>query len=115
MKKRKNAFENMKRIDESKNLQRTLIFTIFFCVLATSIIVWIQLYGESKIVSKCSYLDPMTIDFLAFLAAVFLVIEGFARILEHPNASMKRQTTRIVRIVFGCTIIAIHVIQFLHK
>jgi hypothetical protein len=75
----------------------------------------IQLNGQNQITEKCSYLDPWIIDLLAFLAALFLIIEGFTKIIKHPNASIKRQFTRIIRIIFGCSILTLHIIQFLHK
>ncbi len=96
-------------------LKKTLIVTAIICLGVILLVIYVQLYGQSKIVEGCSYLDPITIDFLAFFAALFLVIEGFARIIEHPSATLKRQTTRIIRIAFGCAILTLHIIQFIHK
>lgn len=114
MKKGEKIFKKIENI-KNKNLQKTLLFAIIVCVLIIVSVTYIQLYGENKIVGRCSYLDPVTIDFLAFFAALFLVIEGIARIFEHPGASIKRQLTRIIRIAFGCSILTLHIIQFLHK
>jgi hypothetical protein len=100
---------------EANKLKRILIFTIIICVIAVITSSLVQLYGQNKINQQCSYLDPITIDFLAFAAALFLVIEGFARIIEHPAASFKRQFTRIIRIAFGFAIITLHLIQIMHK
>jgi len=75
----------------------------------------IQFYGQSKINSQCSYLDPILVDFLAFGAALFLFLEGIYRIFENPNYSLKKQITVIIRIAFGCAIITLHIIQFIHK
>src|SRR3989344_6136133 len=107
--------EEIENINDYKNLKKTLIFTIASCVIVILAVVYVQIYGQNKIVSGCSYLDPVTVDFLAFFAALFLVLEGFARIFEHKSASLKRQSTRIIRIAFGCAILTLHVIQFLHK
>lgn len=100
---------------KESNLKKTLIVTFIISLIVIISVALIQLYGQSKIVSGCSYLDPITIDLLAFLAALFLVIEGFARIIEHPHASLSRQTTRIIRIAFGFAIVTLHIIQFMHK
>lgn len=107
--------EEIENINDYKNLKKTLIFTIIFCAAVIVVVSYIQLYGQNKIAAGCSYLDPITIDLLAFFAALFLVIEGFARIFEHPNASVKRQLTRVIRIAFGCAILTLHIIQFFHK
>jgi len=97
------------------SLERTLIVTAIVCLIVVVLVTCVQLFGQSKIAYGCSYLDPITIDLLAFLAALFLVVEGFARIIEHPHANLKRQTTRIIRIAFGCAILTLHIIQFVHK
>lgn len=117
MKKRKKIreIENLKNFNESKSLKKTLIFSFVSCLVIVLIVTFVQLYGQSKILEACSYLDPAIIDYLAFFAALFLVVEGFARILEHPNASLKRQFTRVLRVVLGFAIITLHIIQFLHK
>ena len=98
-----------------KNLYKTLIFTVICSLIVITFVTFIQLNSQSEINFKCSYLDPILIDVLAFSAALFLVIEGFARIFEHPHASLKRQFTRTIRIVLGFAIITLHFIQFLHK
>ena len=98
-----------------KNIYKTLIFTAALCVFAISVSAITQLNGENKISEGCSYLDPITIDILALTVAIFLVIEGMARILEHPQVSLKRQLTRPIRIAIGCAIITIHIIQFFYK
>ena len=111
MKKRKEKNKNL----DINRLKKTLIFTIITCIIIVIIASSVQLYGQSKINQQCSYLDPITVDFLAFAAGIFLIIEGFARICEHPNASLKRQFTRIIRIASGFAVITLHLIQILHK
>ncbi|MDD5193358.1 MAG: hypothetical protein PHF67_02110 [Candidatus Nanoarchaeia archaeon] len=109
-----------KRISKNKakkerGLKKTLILAIVVSIITIITAIIIQLSGQSKITEKCSYLDPWIIDLLAFSTALFLVIEGFARIIEHPHSSIKRQLTRIIRIAFGFSILTLHIIQFLHK
>ena len=108
------ALRGLEDVEKNK-LKRTLIVTGVVCFLIIALVIWVQLYGQNKLVKGCSYLDPITIDLLAFFAALFLFIEGFARIIEHPSASLKRQSTRIIRIAFGCAIMTLHILQFLHK
>ncbi len=99
-----------------KNLHKTLLFTIIFSLVIVIIVVCVQLSGSEALNNaRCSYFDPITIDILAFIAAIFLVIEGFVRIFEHPNASLKQQFTRMLRIAFGFSILTLHIIQFFYK
>ena len=98
-----------------KNIHKTILFTVILCLVVISTALYIQLTGQSKLSGGCSYLDPISVDLFAFLVAVFLVIEGIIRIAEHPQASLKRQLTRPIRIAIGCAIITLHVLQFLHK
>jgi len=97
------------------NLKKTLIVTSIFCFIVVLSSTIIQLIGQSKITFACSYLDPIIIDILALSAALFLIIEGFVRIFEHPKAALLNQATRIIRIGFGFAIVTLHVIQILHK
>lgn len=98
-----------------KNLTKTLIFTLILCSICASVSVYVQLDGWEKVGIKCSYLDPVLIDLLAFLFAIFLIIEGIARIIEHHQASLRRQLTRSIRIAIGISIVTIHIMQFIHK
>ena len=98
-----------------KNIYKTLIFTGILCLLTIGAAIYVQINGQDSIETGCSYLDHVTIDILAFVMALFLVIEGFARIFEHPSASLKRQLTRPIRIAIGCALITLHIMQFMHK
>ena len=104
-----------KKKNYNKNFKKTIIITITFSIIIIIIATIIQLNGQNKITEKCSYLDPWIIDILAFVAALFLIIEGFAKIIKNHNSSIKIQFTRIIRIMFGFSIITLHIIQFLHK
>ena len=105
----------MKKKNNKRSLAKALIVAIVFSVIVIILVLSVQLNGQSKIIGRCSYLDPWIIDLLAFSAALFLTVEGFARICEHPSASIKRQLTRMIRIALGCSILTLHIIQFLHK
>ena len=100
---------------QTNNLKKTLILTVVLCLIVVIFVSYIQLYGQAKTTVKCSYLDPIIIDLLAFFAALFLIFEGMIRILQNPKATTKKQLTRILRIIFGCTIMILHIIQFIHK
>ncbi len=99
------------KIKDSRN---TAIFTALLS-LATIISAFIVQSNASKNVSKCSYLDPVIIDVLAFLAASFLVVEGIYSIAKNKNQPLKNQWTRSIRIAFGFAILTLHLMQFLHK
>ncbi len=98
-----------------KNLKKTLIVTLITSLITTALAVIVQLKGESRVRFACSYLDPITIDLLAFGGGLFLIIEGLYRIDEHSNATIKSQITRIIRVAGGCAIITLHIMQFIHK
>jgi len=99
---------------KNKNLRKLIIFILFLCII-TVVLVWInQTFWKTSSVD-CTYLDPIITDVLAFIAAIFLIVDGFWRILENPSSLFKRQLTRIVRILFGCAIVTIHILQVMHK
>ena len=100
---------------EINNLRKTIILTVVLCFIVIIFVSYLQLYGQSKITIKCSYLDPIAIDLLAFFTALFLFFEGIIRVLENSNATIKSQLTRVLRITIGCAIITLHIIQFIHK
>lgn len=100
---------------EMTNYTKTRIFTVVLCLIVIVVSFFVQLKGQSFVESGCSYLDPITIDLLAFGIAVFLVVEGVYRISEHKNMGLKKQLTRSIRIAIGCAIMTIHFLQFFAK
>ncbi len=100
--------------NKNNNFKKTLVVTILSSLLFSLLAAYIQFNGQ-KSANSCSYLDPITIDLLAFIAGLFLVIEGFARIIEHKDASLKMQFSRMVRVAGGCAIMTLHLMQFVHK
>ncbi len=99
---------------KNKNLRKLIILVLFLCIITVAVVWSNQTFWKTSSVD-CTYLDPIITDILAFIAAIFLIVEGFWRILENPNALLKRQATRIIRILFGCAIITIHILQAMHK
>ena len=99
-----------------KNKNKTIIFTLILCLAVILLSAFVQLKSQKNIsVLSCSYLDPITIDVLAFLAAIFLIFEGMYRIWEHKEVNLKKQITRSFRIAFGCAILTLHIMQFIYK
>ena len=94
---------------------KTKLFTFILCLISVGVAVLVQLNAINYVEERCSYLDPITIDIFAFILSFFLIIEGYYRISEHKNMSIKHQFTRSLRIAIGFTILTIHAIQFLHK
>lgn len=94
---------------------KTKAWAITVALLTVALILIVQFRAERTIPINCSYLDPVTVDFLAFAAALFLIVEGFYRLHEHKYAPVSKQLTRIIRIAFGCSIATLHIMQFLHK
>ncbi|MEK6811227.1 MAG: hypothetical protein AABX96_01825 [Nanoarchaeota archaeon] len=98
-----------------KNIQRTALYTILISVITLVVIGFVQLKGQQSIESNAGYLDPITIDFLAFLASFFLILEGIYRISEHRNDRYRKQFTRSLRIALGVGILTTHIIQTAFK
>ncbi len=92
---------------------RIVLIIVSLVVVATAAV--IQLTGQSKVSDLCSYLDPISIDILAFIAGIFLIVEGFYSIYNNKNLGLKRQLHRIIRIALGFAILTLHLIQFMHK
>lgn len=113
--KKKSRFRDIKDIKKNSPLKITLALTIVSSVIVVIILIYMQLFTQSKITQSCSYYDPIAIDILAFIASLFFAGEGFLRIIENPNAPVKRQLSRVFRIVAGLSIFSLHVIQFIHK
>lgn len=106
---------NFKNLIYNKQLKKTLLVTLILCFFIIVTIYYVQKSGQNSIKVTCSYLDPAIIDYLAFLGALFLIIEGLIRIIQHPDTLLIRQLTRILRIVLGCSITTIHILQVMHK
>ena len=98
-----------------KNITKTILFTTALSLTIILIVIGIQFFGQNKIIIGCSYLDQVYIDYLAFFAAIFFVIEGIYRISEHKNFPLKKQSTRSIRIAIGFAIITLHMMQFFYK
>ncbi|MBW3015771.1 hypothetical protein KY330_05080 [Candidatus Woesearchaeota archaeon] len=96
------------------NMKRTWLLTYLVATFSASVAYFVQKNGE-KVANQCSYLDPITIDIFAFSAAVFLIIEGVWRIVEHRGQPLRKQFTRTLRVGFGFAIATIHILQFIHK
>ena len=95
--------------------EKTKIFTFALAVAAIGIALFFQIRADKDLLINCSYLDPVTVDVLAFFAASFLILEGVYRLYEHRYATFSKQFTRAIRIALGCSILTLHVMQFLHK
>ena len=96
------------------SLTKTLLLTLCLSLGGGYMSFVIQTNANEK-VSACSYLDPISIDILAFGSAVFLLIEGLASIWKHKKSKVLSQLTRCIRVCIGTSILVIHTMQFLHK
>jgi hypothetical protein len=97
-----------------KEIAKTTLFTVGVSAFASLSAYLIQSKASAS-VNKCSYLDPVIIDVLAFGAAIFLIVEGVWRIYEYHEEPWQKQVTRAFRVAFGCAILTLHIMQFLHK
>ena len=77
---------NSKGKNKSKNdFKKVLISTFLLSLLIVLFDIYIQLNSMNSIAQKCSYLDPWIIDFLAFFASIFLIVEGFEKKISRRN------------------------------
>ena len=93
---------------------KTLFFVFLMPLTAVLLSAWLQLRNQSNL-AKCSYLDPIAIDIIAFLAALFLIVEGLVRVFKNKSDSMDIQLTRMTRVSIGFAVLTLHIIQFLYK
>ena len=96
-------------------MKRAVFFmTFLFSFLSSAGAFLVQKNGEHR-VSRCSYLDPLLIDILAFLAAGFLIIDGLWSMVIHRHEPLWHHVTRALRVAFGFAILTLHTMQVLHK
>ena len=98
-----------------KNPNKTKILVTISSLAAVIVAFLTQLRAQESITEKCSYLDPILIDILAFSAALFLIIEGICSIAKEKNKPWKKHISRSIRIAFGFAIITLHIMQFIYK
>ena len=55
----------------------------------------------------------LTIDWFAFFAGAFLVLEGLFKILTSKTASPFNQSLRFIRVAIGTCVFTIHLLQFM--
>jgi len=60
-----------------------------------------------------SHFAKLTIDWFAFLAGVFLIIEGLYRIFSTKDQFFPLQFSRLIRVSIGTCVFTIHLLQFM--
>lgn len=111
----KNFLAEIKDKNSRKNFITTLVAVVIACLAVSITVFCVQTYGNSDLKTNCSYLDPITMDFFAFAAGMFLFLEGLISVIKHPGISPKWQLSRIVRISIGAGLLTLHIMQFIHK
>ena len=102
-------------MERFSRFDKTRAVLIVLSIIVLAIVFLTQVYGQSSISTACSYLDPIYIDILAFIAALFLIVEGGHSIYKNKNLGLKKQLGRILRIILGFSILVLHTMQFIHK
>jgi hypothetical protein len=68
-------------------------------------------------VATCGVFDSgfaeATIDWFAFLAGIFLIVEGLYRIFSTKDAFFPDQMLRTFRVIIGTCVFTIHLLQFM--
>lgn len=55
-----------------------------------------------------------TIDYFAFFAGIFLIVDALYKIIRMRNDPPGRQTVRFIRLVIGVCIFTIHMMQYIY-
>ncbi|MFH1837657.1 MAG: hypothetical protein ABH862_06060 [Candidatus Omnitrophota bacterium] len=53
-----------------------------------------------------------TIDWFAFLAGIFLMVEGLYKFFTFPSPLLRDQIMRMFRVIIGTCVFTIHLLQF---
>jgi hypothetical protein len=101
-------------MSKNTNLFQTILVTGLLSLGCIFIAFMVQ-YQANRSVSSCSYLDPVIIDVLATVFAIFLIIEGLVEIFRYRDYPLFKQLTRSIRVCLGFAILTIHIMQFIHK
>jgi len=84
---------------------------VFWIILLSSFLLILA------IVITCMAFDSrfaeMTVDYFAFLAGIFLVVEGVYKILSSRSSSLSNQVLRAIRVTIGGCIFTIHLLQLM--
>ncbi|HQP12156.1 MAG TPA: hypothetical protein PK470_05275 [Candidatus Omnitrophota bacterium] len=101
-------------MSDKRNLRKTLQLTVVVS-LASSVGAFLIQSRANTLTSACSYLDPVTIDIVAVLFGLFLVIDGLNDIYRCRLSAIQEQWPKSIRVAIGISILLIHIMQFLHK
>jgi hypothetical protein len=67
--------------------------------------------------ATCQLFDTFTaeliIDWVAFIAGIFLVAEGLYKIFSSKNPLLRDQILRAIRVLIGTCVFTIHLLQFM--
>ncbi|MGB2629622.1 MAG: hypothetical protein WBD17_00080 [Candidatus Omnitrophota bacterium] len=83
---------------------------------------FLQIIGLLALITICFLVNcwlfdtpfaEVSIDWFAFLAGMFLVLEGSWKILTSKRRSFFNQLFRITRIIIGMNVFTIHLLQFM--
>ena len=65
----------------------------------------------------CQLFDTLAadliIDWVAFLAGIFLMVEGLYKIFSSKNPTLRDQVLRAIRVLIGTCVFTIHLLQFM--
>lgn len=54
-----------------------------------------------------------TIDYFAFFAAIFLILEAMYKLITMPKAPLSDKILRTIRLIIGTCVFTIHLLQFM--
>ena len=100
---------------DKKNFNKTILMTVALSMLFAVASISTQVAGQNKLTTPCSYIDPVTINILAFIVTLFLMIEGIYKIYQEREIALKKQITRSLRVAAGFAIFVMHILQVLYK
>jgi len=79
-----------------------------------SIAVLIALTAVIVVMVFNSAFAKVTIDYFAFFASVFLMVDALYKIMRKPDDNFSQQLVRLMRLIIGVCIFTIHVMQYIY-
>jgi len=101
-------------------LKFAFLKSICYCFTDMTKTAWIIILAvlfTVTFVVTCSVFDSAfaeaTIDWFAFLAGIFLIVEGLYKIFTAKVPAVKDQVLRTIRVIIGSCVFTIHLLQFM--
>ena len=87
------------------NYRNASIISAAVLIIATSLVV-VRIFNTK--------FAKVTIDYFAFLAAIFLIIDALFKIISENDKFFPCQLIRFTRLIIGVSIFTVHMLQYIY-